>query len=194
VLTELNNRGLQDIFIACVDGLKGFPQAIETVFPKTQVQLCIVHLVRASLNYVSWKQRKQVAADLKPVYRASTAEEAQLRLEEFAIKWDRPYPTIAQMWRRNWEHVTVLRVSGRDPQSSLYHQRDRIAEYVAAQGNQDSRLVPERGSSHEITVYGIGAHRQKVDDAGPGLESRLTTFRDSVRGSPTGRYAGLAAP
>ena len=106
VLTELNNRGLQDIFIACVDGLKGFPQAIETVFPKTQVQLCIVHLLRASLNYVSWKQRKQVAADLKPVYRASTAEEAQLRLEEFAIKWDRPYPTIAQMWRRNWEHVT----------------------------------------------------------------------------------------
>jgi putative transposase len=106
VLTELNNRGLQDIFIACVDGLKGFPQAIEAVFPKTQVQLCIVHLLRASLNYVSWKQRKQVAADLKPVYRASTAEEAQLRLEEFAIKWDRPYPTIAQMWRRNWEHVT----------------------------------------------------------------------------------------
>jgi putative transposase len=106
VLTELNNRGLQDIFIACVDGLKGFPEAIETVFPKTQVQLCIVHLLRASLNYVSWKQRKQVAADLKPVYRASTAEEAQLRLEEFAIKWDRPYPTIAQMWRRNWEHVT----------------------------------------------------------------------------------------
>jgi len=105
VLTELNNRGLQDIFIACVDGLKGFPEAIETVFPKTQVQLCIVHLLRASLNYVSWKQRKQVAADLKPVYRASTAEEAQLRLEEFAIKWDRPYPTIAQMWRRNWEHV-----------------------------------------------------------------------------------------
>jgi len=106
VLTELNNRGLQDIFIACVDGLKGFPQAIETVFPKTQVQLCIVHLLRASLNYVSWKQRKQVAADLKPVYRASTAEEAQLRLEEFAVKWDRPYPTIAQMWRRNWERVT----------------------------------------------------------------------------------------
>jgi putative transposase len=106
VLTELQNRGLQDIFIACVDGLKGFPQAIETVFPKTQVQLCIVHLLRASLNYVSWKQRKQVAADLKPVYRASTAEEAHVRLEEFAVKWDRPYPTIAQMWRRNWEHVT----------------------------------------------------------------------------------------
>lgn len=106
VLTELKNRGVQDIFIACVDGLKGFPQAIETVFPKTQVQLCIVHLLRASLNYVSWKQRKQVAADLKPVYQASTPEEAQLRLVEFTSKWDQAYPTIAQMWRRNWDHVT----------------------------------------------------------------------------------------
>ena len=106
VLTELKNRGVQDIFIACVDGLKGFPQAIETVFPKTQVQLCIVHLMRASLNYVSWKQRKQVAADLKPVYQASTPEEAQLRLVEFTSKWDQAYPTIAQMWRRNWDHVT----------------------------------------------------------------------------------------
>jgi len=106
VLTELKNRGVQDIFIACVDGLKGFPQAIETVFPKTQVQLCIVHLMRASLNYVSWKQRKQVAADLKPVYQASTPEEAQLRLVEFTSKWDQAYPTIAQMWRRNWDHVS----------------------------------------------------------------------------------------
>ncbi len=106
VLTELKNRDVQDIFIACVDGLKGFPQAIETVFPKTQVQLCIVHLMRASLNYVSWKQRKQVAADLKPVYQASTPEEAQLRLVEFTSKWDQAYPTIAQMWRRNWDHVT----------------------------------------------------------------------------------------
>ena len=73
VLTDRNNRGLQDIFIACVGGLKGFPEAIETVFPKTEVQLCIVHLVRNSLNYVSWKQRKQVARDLKPIYQAATA-------------------------------------------------------------------------------------------------------------------------
>jgi transposase-like protein len=156
VLTDLKNRGVQDIFITCVDGLKGFPQAIETVFPKTQVQLCIVHLLRASLNYVSWKQRKQVAADLKPIYRASTAEEAQLRLEEFAIKWDRPYPTIAQMWRRKLgTRHAVLRVSRRDPQSSLHDQRDRIAEHVAAQGHQDARLVPDRRGCHEIvlTVY-----------------------------------------
>jgi putative transposase len=105
VLTELNNRGVKDIFIACVDGLKGFPQAIETVYPKTTVQLCIVHMVRASLNYVNWKERKQVAEDLKWIYRAATAEEAARQLEEFAAKWDPKYPTIAALWRRNWLEV-----------------------------------------------------------------------------------------
>jgi len=102
VLTELKNRGVEDIFIACVDGLKGFPQAIETVYPKTTVQLCIVHMVRASLNYVNWKERKQAAADLKSIYRAATAEEAERQLEIFAARWNPKYPTISAMWRRNW--------------------------------------------------------------------------------------------
>jgi putative transposase len=102
VLTELSNRGVKDIFIACVDGLKGFPQAIETVYPKTTVQLCIVHMVRGSLNYVGWKERKAVAADLKLIYRAPTVEEAERQLEEFARKWDRRFPSISAMWRRNW--------------------------------------------------------------------------------------------
>jgi len=102
VLTELRNRGVQDIFLACVDGLKGFPQAIETVFPKTTVQLCIVHMVRASLNYVNWKQRKQVADDLKTIYRAATESEAEQRLKDFSDKWDGKYPSIAALWRRNW--------------------------------------------------------------------------------------------
>jgi putative transposase len=102
VLTELKNRGVEDIFIACVDGLKGFPQAIETVYPKTVVQLCIVHMVRASLNYVNWKERKLAAADLKSIYRAATAEEAERQLEMFAASWDMKYPTISAMWRRNW--------------------------------------------------------------------------------------------
>jgi putative transposase len=106
VVTELKNRGVQDIFIACVDGLKGLPQAIETVFAKAQVQLCIVHLVRNCLNYVSWKERKTVAADLKPIYRAATSEEAEQQLEAFAAKWDGRYPSISQIWRRNWEQVT----------------------------------------------------------------------------------------
>jgi putative transposase len=105
VITELKNRGVQDIFIACVDGLKGFPEAIETVFPKTEVQLCIVHLVRHSLNYVGWKQRKEVARDLKLIYSSATEAEAEQRLAEFAEKWDAKFPTIAKSWRTNWARV-----------------------------------------------------------------------------------------
>jgi putative transposase len=105
VLTELQNRGVEDIFIACVDGLKGFPEAIETVYPRTQVQLCIVHLVRASLNYVSWKQRRAVAGDLRRMYRAATAQAAEQELEAFASKWDGTHPTISQIWRRNWMRI-----------------------------------------------------------------------------------------
>jgi transposase-like protein len=96
VLTELKNRGVNEVFIVCVDGLKGFPEAIETVFPEAQVQLCLVHQLRGSLNYVSWKQRKAVAADLKPIYQASTVEDAEQRLEEFAAKWDGAYPPSAR--------------------------------------------------------------------------------------------------
>ncbi|AVO39995.1 IS256 family transposase [Simplicispira suum] len=106
VVTELRNRGVQDIFIACVDGLKGFPDAIEAVFPKAVVQLCIVHMVRHSLNYVSWKRRKDVAADLRHIYQAATAEEAELRLGEFEAKWDSDYLPIGQSWRRNWSRLT----------------------------------------------------------------------------------------
>ena len=105
VLTELKNRGVQDILIACVDGLKGFPDAIETLFPKTEVQLCIVHMIRNSLKYVSWKERKVVARDLKAIYKASSAEEAEQALEAFAEKWDARFPQISKSWRTRWENV-----------------------------------------------------------------------------------------
>ncbi len=105
IVTELKNRGVKDIFIACVDGLKGFPEAIETVFPQAQVQLCIVHMVRHSLNFVGYKERKEVAADLSKIYRSATRDEAELRLIEFAAKWDAKYPTISQSWQRNWERL-----------------------------------------------------------------------------------------
>jgi putative transposase len=105
VLTELKNRGLQDIFIACVDGLTGFPEAIETVFPDTQVQLCIVHMVRNSLSFVAWKDKKDVVADLKPVYQAVTAQEAETHLEAFAQKWDDKYPSISKSWHDNWVNI-----------------------------------------------------------------------------------------
>src|SRR5215472_12332628 len=105
VLTDLKNRGVKDMLIVCVDGLKGFPQAIEAVFPMAQVQLCIVHLVRASLNYVNWKERKQVAADLKPIYHAATAMEAEMNLECFMATWGNKYKAIGKLWKENWERV-----------------------------------------------------------------------------------------
>lgn len=105
VLTELQNRGLKDIFIACVDGLTGFPEAIEAVFPHTLVQLCIVHLVRNSLSYVSYKDRKAVAADLRLVYTASTEAEAEQALVDFAEIWDSKYPTISKSWLSHWNRV-----------------------------------------------------------------------------------------
>jgi putative transposase len=106
VVTELKNRGVQDIFIACVDGLKGFPEAIEAVYPKTAVQLCIVHMVRYSLNYVGWNIRKEVAADLRTIYTAATADEAEIRLDEFDEKWGKDYATIVKSWRSNWARIT----------------------------------------------------------------------------------------
>ena len=106
VVTELKNRGVQDIFIACVDGLKGFPEAIESVYPQTAVQLCLVHMVRHSLNYVSWKMRKAVAADLRSVYAATTLEAARAALDAFEQQWGSDYPPIVQSWRRNWDRIT----------------------------------------------------------------------------------------
>lgn len=108
ILTELQNRGVQDILIACIDGLKGFPDAIQTVFPQTQIQLCIVHLVRHSLKYVSWKDYKPVTADLKRIYQSATEEEALQALADFAERWDPKYPRIARSWQDNWANLNTL--------------------------------------------------------------------------------------
>jgi len=108
VLTELQNRGLKDIFIAAVDGLTGFPEAINTVYPQTKIQLCIVHMVRNSLKFVSWKERKAVAADLKKIYKSLTVEEAEQELAAFAATWDEKFPTISQSWRRHWPNLITL--------------------------------------------------------------------------------------
>ena len=108
VLTELQNRGVKDIFIACVDGLTGFPDAITSVYPKAKVQLCIVHMVRNSLKYVSYKDRKEAAADLKKIYSSITEEEAKRELEIFSEKWDSRYASISRMWERNWVNLITI--------------------------------------------------------------------------------------
>jgi putative transposase len=108
VMTELKNRGVQDVLIACVDGLKGFAEAIETVFPKTQVQLCMVHMVRNSLSYAGWKERKAVAADLREIYSSPTQEEAGRQLDLFEEKWGARFPHIIRSWRANWERLAAF--------------------------------------------------------------------------------------
>jgi putative transposase len=120
ILTELRNRGVQDVLIACVDGLKGFPEAIQTVYPKTQVQLCLVHLVRNSLQFVNWKERKLVAADLRQIYRSSTAEEAEQHLTEFEQQWDHKYATIGKLWRRHWAGVVPLFAFPEEIRKAIY--------------------------------------------------------------------------
>jgi putative transposase len=120
VFTELHNRGMKDCFIACVDGLTGLPEAIETVFPHTRVQLCMVHLVRNSLKYVSYKHRKAVATDLKAIYTASTEAEAEFNLELFAEKWDQQYATISKSWRAQWARVIPLFAFSEDIRKVIY--------------------------------------------------------------------------
>ncbi|WP_261823902.1 IS256 family transposase [Vibrio neonatus] len=120
VLTELNQRGVEDILIACVDGLKGFPDAINTVFPQTHIQLCIVHMVRNSLKYVSWKDYKAVTADLKRVYRSVTEDEALLELERFGEAWDSQYPQISKSWRNHWQNLNTLFNYPEDIRRAIY--------------------------------------------------------------------------
>lgn len=120
VITELRNRGVQDLLIVCCDGLKGFPDAIEAVFPKATVQLCIVHMIRNLLRYVGWKDRKAVAADLRPIYTADTEEAAAAALDAFDAKYGKRYPTIVQSWRSNWERVVPFLAFPRDIRRVIY--------------------------------------------------------------------------
>jgi len=120
VLTELSNRGVQDIFIACVDGLKGFTEAIESVFPNTITQLCIVHQIRNSLTYISYKDRKAVVSDLKPIYTAVTEEEALFALELFGEKWNIKYPLIAKSWQSNWQRISPMFALPKEIRRAVY--------------------------------------------------------------------------
>lgn len=107
-LTDLQNRGLEDIFLVCVDGLTGFPEAIQAAYPNARVQLCIVHLVRAALKYVSDADNQEVIADLKKIYQAASVREAEQELQNFSAKWDDKYPTISKQWRLKWPHITTM--------------------------------------------------------------------------------------
>lgn len=120
VLTELQNRGLKDILIACVDGLKGFPDAINTVYPETRIQLCIVHMVRNSLKFVPWKDYKAITVDLKNIYQSATEDEALQSLDQFAQRWDDKYPQISKSWRAHWNNINTLFAYPEDIRKAIY--------------------------------------------------------------------------
>jgi putative transposase len=151
VLNELKNRGVQDILIACCDGLSGFPDAIHAAFPQTSVQLCIVHMVRNSLKFVSYKDYKAVTADLKLIYSANDEQQALDALSDFASKWSSKYPMIAESWQRHWDEITPFMRYPKDIRRALY-----TTNAIEASNRQIRKIIKTKGSfSNDESVYKI---------------------------------------
>ncbi len=162
VLTELQNRGVNDILIACVDGLKGFPEAINTVFPKTQVQLCIVHMVRNSMKYVPWKDYKAVTADLKRIYQSVTEEEALLELDNFCTRWDDKYPQISRSWRAHWSNLNTLFKYPQDIRKAIYTTNAiESLNSVIRKAIKKRKLFPSDDSAKKVVYLAIDAASKK---------------------------------
>jgi transposase-like protein len=157
VLTELKNRGLEDILIACVDGLKGFPEAIEAVYPNTKVQLCIVHMVRNSMKYVSWKDRKLLAADLRKIYSAPTVDDAETALACFGDKWDDKYPSISKSWLNHWGNITPFFDYPADIRRAIYTTNAiESLNMTLRKVIKNKRVFPSDNSVFKVLFLAIG--------------------------------------
>ena len=162
VLTELQNRGVNDILIACVDGLKGFPEAINTVYPQAQVQLCIVHMVRNSMKYVPWKDYKAVTGDLKRIYQSVTEEEALLELENFCSRWDDKYPQISRSWRAHWGNLNTLFKYPQDIRKAIYTTNAiESLNSVIRKAIKKRKLFPSDDSARKVVYLAIDAASKK---------------------------------
>lgn len=185
VMTELKNRGIQDILIACVDGLNGFPEAIEAVFPQTTVQLCIVHMVRNSLRFVGWKDKKSVAADLKKIYTATTVEDAQIALDDFAKKWDDKFPSISRSWRANWVNVIPFLDYPLDIRKAIYT-TNAIESLNMTLRNviKNKRLFPNDDSVFNIIYLAIDNISKKwtmpIKDWNSAMNQFMIKFEDRI--------------
>lgn len=156
VLTELQNRGVKDILIACVDGLKGFPEAINTVYPDTQIQLCIVHMVRNSMKYVPWKDYKPIATGLKQIYQSVTEEEALLALDQFAEQWDTKYPQISRSWRAHWDNINTLFNYPEDIRKAIYTTNAiESLNSVIRKAIKKRKLFPSDDSAKKVVYLAI---------------------------------------
>ena len=162
VLTELQNRGVNDILIACVDGLKGFPEAINTVYPQAQVQLCIVHMVRNSMKYVPWKDYKAVTGDLKRIYQSVTEEEALLELDNFCSRWDDKYPQISRSWRAHWGNLNTLFKYPQDIRKAIYTTNAiESLNSVIRKAIKKRKLFPSDDSARKVVYLAIDAASKK---------------------------------
>lgn len=185
VLTELQNRGVKDILIACVDGLKGFPDAITTVFPETQIQLCIVHMVRNSLKYVPWKDYKSVTTDLKQIYQAATEEQALLALDRFAEKWDGKYPKISRSWRAHWENLNTLFRYPADIRKAIYTTNAiESLNSVIRKAIKKRKLFPSDDAAKKVVYLAIQNATKKwtmpIRNWKPALNRFIIEFEDRL--------------
>jgi transposase-like protein len=186
VLTELQNRGVKDILIACVDGLKGFPDAINTAFPETQIQLCIVHMVRNSVKYVPWKDYKPVTADLKRIYQATTEEAALLALEQFAERWDDKYPQISKSWHAHWDNLNTLFNYPADIRKAIYTTNAiESLNSVIRKAIKKRKLFPTDDSAKKVIYLAIQAASKKwtmpIRNWKPALNRFTIEFEDRLK-------------
>ncbi|MCB1837916.1 MAG: IS256 family transposase [Alcanivoracaceae bacterium] len=185
VLTELKNRGLQDILIACVDGLKGFPEAIAAEYPQTKIQLCIVHMVRNSLKYVSWKDYKAITADLKQIYKASTEDAALLELERFGEKWDEQYPQISKSWHNHWPNLITLFEYPPDIRRVIYTTNAiESLNSVIRKATKQRKVFPTDDSAMKVVYLAIQSAAKKwtmpIRNWKPALNRFMIDFGDRL--------------
>mgnify|MGYP001815021314 FL=1 len=185
VLTELQNRGVKDILIACVDGLKGFPDAINAAFPDTQIQLCIVHMVRNSMKFVPWKDYKAVTRDLKQIYQSATEEEALLALDEFAERWDDKYPQISKSWRNHWDNLNTLFNYPQDIRKAIYTTNAiESLNSVIRRATKKRKLFPTDDSAKKVIYLAIKEASKKwtmpIRNWKPALNRFIIEFEDRL--------------
>jgi len=186
VLTELQNRGVKDILIACVDGLKGFPDAINAAFPEAQIQLCIVHMVRNAVKYVPWKDYKAVTTDLKKIYRSATEDEALLALEQFGERWDEKYPQISRSWRNHWENLNTLFKYPEDIRRAIYTTNAiESLNSVIRKAIKKRKLFPTDASATKVIYLAIMDASKKwtmpIRNWKPALNRFMIEFEDRLK-------------
>jgi len=186
VLTELQNRGVKDILIACVDGLKGFPDAINAAFPEAQIQLCIVHMVRNAVKYVPWKDYKAVTADLKKIYRSATEDEALLALEQFGERWDEKYPQISRSWRNHWENLNTLFKYPEDIRRAIYTTNAiESLNSVIRKAIKKRKLFPTDASATKVIYLAIMDASKKwtmpIRNWKPAMNRFMIEFEDRLK-------------